>query len=178
MPTDAMAKLRELIVYLAQRSAEDPRFGRVKMAKLLFFCDFAAAADLGESITGACYRKKPHGPLADEELLALRDLRDSGSIDVQEVNVFGHAQKHIVAWRDADISWLTPAQHELIDSMIERHWDDDAKTLSELSHEFPGWALAGMNDPIPYYTVFIAREAPSQADLDWAKGVVRQRELV
>lgn len=178
MPTDALAKTRELIVYLAERSADDPRFGRVKLAKLLFFCDFAAAAELGEPITGACYRKKQHGPLADEELLALRDLKEAGSVAVEEVEVHGYTQKHIVARRQADISWLTPAQHELIDATVDRYWDDDATALSDLSHSFPGWALAEPNDPIPYHTVFIAQEAPTQADIDWAKGVVRQRELV
>ncbi len=177
MPTDAMAKLRELIVYLAGRSADDPRFGRVKLAKLLFFCDFAAVADLGEPITGACYRKKPLGPLADEELLALRDLKDASSIGIEEVEVFGHTQKHIVARREADVSWLTFSQLELIDAIVDRHWDDDATALSNLSHEFPGWTLAEMNDPIPYHSVFISRSAPTQADIDWAEGVLRERSL-
>lgn len=177
MPTDAMAKLREMIVYLAKRSADDPRFGRVKLAKLLFFCDFGSYSEFGEPITGACYRKKPHGPLADEELLALRDLKDSGSVSVEEVGVYVYTQKRIVAKRDADISWLTPDQHTLIDEVIRRHWDDDATDLSNLSHTFPGWGLAAMNEVIPYHTVFISREAPTQSDIDWAKGIVRERSL-
>jgi hypothetical protein len=172
-----MAKLRELIVYLAQRSVDDARFGRVKLAKLLFFCDFGAYSEFGEPITGACYRKKPHGPLADEELLALRDLKDSGSVSVEEVGVYMYTQKRIVARRDADISWLTPAQHALIDEVLERHQDDDATDLSNLSHTFPGWGLTSMNEVIPYHTVFISREGPSQADIDWAEGIVRERAL-
>ena len=178
MPTDAMAKIRELIVYLASRSAEDDRFGRTKLAKLLFFCDFGAVEELGAPITGARYRKKERGPLAEEELLALRDLKDSGSIDIEQVNVYGRTQKHIIARREADISWLTPAQHVLIDEVVARHWDDDAKHLSDLSHEFPGWELADMDGVIPYHAVFIARQAPTQADIDWAEGVARELELV
>lgn len=177
MPADAMAKLRELIVYLAKRSADDPRFGRVKLAKLLFFCDFGAYAEFGEPITGACYRKKPHGPLADEELLALRDLKDSDAIDIKEVGVYMYVQKRIVAHRDADISWFTPEQHTLIDEVLRRHWNDDATDLSNLSHTFPGWDLAALNEVIPYHTVFISREGPSQADIDWAEGIVRERAL-
>ncbi|MGH2975962.1 MAG: Panacea domain-containing protein [Solirubrobacterales bacterium] len=174
---NSMTKLRELIVYLAQRSADDPRFGRVKLAKLLFFCDFGAYAEFGEPITDACYRKKPHGPLADEELLALRDLKDSGAIDIEEVGVYMYKQKRIVARRDPDISWLTPNQHTLVDEVVKRHWEDDATNLSNLSHTFPGWGLASLNEVIPYHTVFISREAPTQADVDWAEGIVRERQL-
>lgn len=177
MSADPMTKLRELIVYLAQRSTDDSRFGRVKLAKLLFFCDFGAYSEFGEPITGACYRKKPHGPLADEELLALRDLKDSGSISIEEVGVYVYTQKRIVARRDADISWLTPEQHTLIDEVVKRHADDDATDLSNLSHTFPGWGMAAMNEVIPYHTVFISRESPTQADIDWARDIVRERSL-
>jgi len=172
-----MTKLRELIVYLAKRSSDDPRFGRVKLAKLLFFCDFGAYAEFGEPITGACYRKKPHGPLADEELLALRDLKDSKAIDIEEVGVYMYKQKRIVAKREPRIDWLTPAQHTLIEEVLKRHWEDDATDLSNLSHTFPGWGLASLNEVIPYHTVFIAREAPTQADIDWAEDIVRERAL-
>lgn len=177
MATDSITRLRELIVYLAKRSSDDPRFGRVKLAKLLFFCDFGAYAEFGEPITGACYRKKPYGPLADEELLALRDLKDSGAINIEDVGVYMYIQKRIVAKREPNIDWLTADQHSLIDEVLKRHWDDDATDLSNLSHTFPGWGLAGLNEEIPYHTVFISREAPTQADIDWAKGIVRERAL-
>jgi Antitoxin SocA-like, Panacea domain len=163
---DSAAKLRELIVYLAQRSTDDPRFGRVKLAKLLFFCDFAAYSEFGEPLTGSCYRKKAHGPLADDELLALRDLEDSGSIEIQEVGVYMYTQKRIIPLRDPDISWLTPKQHSLVDEILKRHWDDHATDLSGLSHEFPGWDLAEWDEEIPYNRVYISREGPTQADID------------
>jgi len=177
MPATPLAKLRELIVYLANRSSDDPRFGRTKLAKLLFYCDFGAYSEFGEPITGARYRKKPHGPLADEELLALRDLTDSGAVKVEEIGRYVYKQKRVVAQRKADVSWLTPQQHGLIDEVLERHWNDDATDLSNLSHTFPGWALATMNEEIPYHTVFIAREGATQADIDWARAIVKERSL-
>lgn len=177
MSADSLTKLRELIVHLAQRSTDDPCFGRVKLAKLLFFSDFGAYAEFGDPITGATYRKKPHGPLADEELLALRDLKDSGSVNVEEVGVYMYTQKRIVAQRDADISWMTSDQRALVDEVLKRHWEDDATDLSNLSHTFPGWGLTDMNEVIPYHTVFISREGPTQSDIDWAEDIVRERSL-
>lgn len=173
MDGDALDKMRELIVYLAERSVDDPRFGRTKLAKLLFLCDFGAYAELGEPITGSRYRKKPHGPLAEEELLAVRDLTESGSVKVDEVEVGGYTQKRVSALRSADISWMTPAQHRLVDQILDRHRNDRATELSNLSHDFPGWALAEMNEEIPYYTVFSSRTAPTQEDIDWGLAVVR-----
>ena len=45
-------KMKELILYLAARSEDDPRFSSTKLNKLLFYCDFTAYRQLGRSITG------------------------------------------------------------------------------------------------------------------------------
>jgi antitoxin SocA-like protein len=175
MANDSHNRTRELILYLAERSSDDPRFGRVKLAKLLFLSDFGAYGEFGESITGACYRKKPHGPMADEQLLAERDLKGSGSIEVQEVGRYMYTQKRIVAKRKAQIDWLSKDQLALVDEVIQRHWDDDATGLSNLSHAFPGYEIAQDGEEIPYHAVFISREPPSQEDIDW--GLAKAREL-
>ena len=175
MANDPHSRTRELIVYLAERSDDDSRFGRVKLAKLLFLCDFGAYGEFGESITGACYRKKPHGPLADEQLLAERDLKDSGSIEIREVGRYMYTQKRIVAKRKAQIDWLSNEQLALVDEVIQRHWDEDATDLRNLSHAFPGYELAGDDEEIPYHAVFISREPPNQEDIDW--GLEKVREL-
>jgi hypothetical protein len=35
-------KMKELILYLASKSEDDPRFSSTKLNKLLFYCDFEA----------------------------------------------------------------------------------------------------------------------------------------
>jgi len=174
MSADSLNKTRELIVYLAERSSDDPGFGRVKLAKLLFLCDFGAYGEFGESITGACYRKKPHGPMADEQLLGERDLKDSGSIEVQEVGRYMYKQKRIVAKRKAKVDWLGADRLALIDAVIERHRDEDSTDLRNLSHTFPGWEIAAEGEEIPYHTVFISREPPTQEDIEWGVSVARE----
>ena len=56
------ARLRELILLICKGSEGDPRFGAVKLNKLLFYCDFSAYAKLGKSITGQEYLALPEGP--------------------------------------------------------------------------------------------------------------------
>jgi hypothetical protein len=182
MSAESLEKTRELILYLAERSSDDPRsddprFGRVKLAKLLFLCDFGSYGEFGQSITGACYRKKPHGPLADEQLLAERDLKDSGSIEVREVGRYMYTQKRIVAKRKADPNWLTREQLALVDEVVQRHWDETATDLRNLSHAFPGYEIAQDGEEIPYHAVFISREPPTQDDIDWGLEIVREHSL-
>lgn len=54
-------KLRELILYIAQKSKTDPRCGAVKLNKLLYYADFSAYRLLGRAITGAEYQHLKKG---------------------------------------------------------------------------------------------------------------------
>src|SRR5262245_13351124 len=67
-------KFKELILYLADQSREDPGFAQTKLNKLLFFCDFEAYRRRGRAITGATYQKLEWGPAAREFLPAHEEL--------------------------------------------------------------------------------------------------------
>lgn len=154
---DAGTKLNNLILYLAEQSADDPNFERGKLAFLLFFCDFGAKAELGESITGARYRKLPQGPISDEWL------------DVE--------QEQPVSGQSADLSLLSADQRNLVDGVLERHRQDDATSLGVLAKAFPGYEAAFDGEEIPYHTVLISRDGPTQADVDRGLELIRQGVL-
>jgi hypothetical protein len=175
MSLDSIEKTCELIVYIAERSKDDPRFDRMKLAKLLFFCDFSAHAELGAAITGASYRKQAHGPLADAQLLAEQTLSKAGAIELRSVGPTMYRQTLVVAKREADISWLSAKQRAIIDEVVNRHRGNDAMEMRTLSHAFPGCELAAEGDPIPYHSVYVSREGPTQADIDWARSVAEGR---
>lgn len=61
-------KFRELILYVANMSRNDPDFGAVKLNKILYYADFRAYRELGRPISGAAYRKLSEGP-APRQLL-------------------------------------------------------------------------------------------------------------
>ena len=52
MPEPDGAKLRELMLYITQKSEGDPRFGKTKLLKILVEADFTFYARTGRSITG------------------------------------------------------------------------------------------------------------------------------
>src|SRR5690349_20186889 len=70
--TENDARFKELILYICQKCATDPKFGATKLDKLLYFSDFLAYAQLGELITGFEYRRLPNGP-APRRFVSVRD---------------------------------------------------------------------------------------------------------
>nr|MBC8452856.1 DUF4065 domain-containing protein [Chloroflexota bacterium] len=56
-------KFRELLLYVSERSKEDPRYGATKLNKILYYADFGAFRILGAPITGARYRRLHEVPV-------------------------------------------------------------------------------------------------------------------
>jgi hypothetical protein len=52
-------KLRELILLICRKCADDPTFDEEKLKMLLYQCDFRSFAELGRAITGAVYVREP-----------------------------------------------------------------------------------------------------------------------
>lgn len=162
-------KFLELVLYIAHRSAGFPHFGRTKLAKDLFFADFRAFRELGESITGATYKKARFGPLADKLLPSIDTLVASGAAVEGIFRSQGlHEQKRLMALRDADMRDFKGPEMVIIQNVIDDLRDLTSEEVSLLSHEFPGWKLAAMDEVIPYETVYLADpdDPPRASDED------------
>src|SRR4029077_11187228 len=58
-------KLQQVILYFLEH-INNVHLGRTKLMKLLYFVDFDHYEAHGQSVTGATYRKLPHGPYPDK----------------------------------------------------------------------------------------------------------------
>jgi antitoxin SocA-like protein len=157
-------KFRELILYIAERHVDDPRFGDVKLNKILYFSDFRSYRDLGHAVTGARYQKLPMGP-APNALLPVRDeLAAEGALRIEERPVGQVMRRVTVAQRRADTSVFTEAELALVDQVIEEFRSRTAAGVSDYSHErSPGWHIADMSEEIHYGTALISNNQPSEA---------------
>jgi hypothetical protein len=70
------SKFRELILLIARESEGDPRFGSIKLNKLLFYADFVAYQHLGKPITGQEYFALPQGP-APRYMVPIREKMEA-----------------------------------------------------------------------------------------------------
>jgi hypothetical protein len=166
------ARLRELILYIADRCLTDPGFGAIKLNKLLYFSDFWSYARRGKAITGVEYMGQPQGPVPRRLLPVREEMVEKGEISIREAPIGRFTQQRIVALREPDLDKLfSPRDIALVDEVIEMFWGKTAKQMSEASHARI-WRLAGTEKgAIPYQSVFISEE---NAD---AHDAVRLRRL-
>jgi hypothetical protein len=157
-------KLKELILFVCQRSLTDPRFGATKLNKLLFFADFAAYVKLKQAITWQPYQKLEHGPAPRRVVPALQELQEAGDLAQATHNYFGKPQIRSVALRDAELSLFTAEEIALVTELIEHFWDKNATEMSDLSHEFGGWKIAKDGDVIPYEVALLKVVKATPAD--------------
>ena len=87
-------KLRELILLIAEWCQSDPKFGAIKLNKLLFHADFSAFLTHGEPITGQEYFKLPQEPAPRRLKPVTEAMIKRGDFAWQEVCVLrAHAEK-------------------------------------------------------------------------------------
>ena len=157
-------KFRELIVYVAAKSANDPTFGAIKLNKVLYYSDFAGYRHFGQPITGATYRKFIEGPAPVELPDVRRELIDSGDATSEERPYFTGSVVRLVirTGREPNRELFRPGELELVDSVIDFFEGKTAREVSDFSHKEPGWVIAEDREVIPYETAWLSSEPISQ----------------
>jgi hypothetical protein len=113
-------KLRELILLVSEWSHADPKFGAIKLNKLLFHADFCAFLTYGTPITGQEYFKLSQGP-APRHLKPLTEaMIKKGEFAWKEVPYYGRTQKKPIALRAPDTSKLSGTDVELVKQTIDK----------------------------------------------------------
>lgn len=158
-PNDA--KLRELILLVAEYCQKDPRFGAIKLNKLLFHADFCAFLTHGEPITGQQYFALKQGPAPRRLKPITESMKKKGELAYQDVLYFGRLQKRPVALRSPNVSLFSGVEINLVRQTVERFWDLTATEISDQSHLFLGWKVARLGETIPYNTALVSRRLPT-----------------
>jgi hypothetical protein len=172
------AKFKELMLYVAEKSASDPDFGATKLNKILFFSDFLAFARLGQPVTGVDYQRLKWGPAPRRLIPVQKELVESGEAAVIPI-ARGYTQKRLVALRSANLGLFTPDEVALVDSVIELLNGRRAIDVSELSHEWSlAWQSMSDGETIPYETVFWGPPEPSVESAEYARAIAKEYDLL
>ena len=172
---EARERMRELILYVSARCADDPTFGAAKLNKVLFFSDFIAYRVHGKALTGVEYQKLDTGP-APRCLLPLREeMIRRGEAELQVVQDHERSQHRLIAKRDADLSGFTEAEIAVVNEVIRQLTDATAVQVSDLPHRLVGWQLAEPGETIPYELALVGLGAPtSQEAIEYARTLQRR----
>jgi len=182
MPTTKPAtyneqKFKELILYVAKKSEQDPKYGAGKLAKLLYFIDFGAYGVLGEAISGARYHLIARGP-APKALVPIRnEMLRRGDIDIERIPLGGpyKDQERVVALREPNKDVFTEKERRFIDSIIERYRDMNAAEMSFEAHKEVGVQLADEKEEIPYGTVYLRSEPWTESEIESVRQHMKER---
>jgi hypothetical protein len=172
MPDFDAKRFDALVLFIAHETKDDPRFGRTKLAKVLFYSDFDAYRDEGDSLTGATYIRMPRGPFPKELRGAELRLEHSGQVRLDYDTEEGEEKRIIPlvppddaavlyeAWQLAHVRlWTTKIKEE-----------GSTKRVSTRSHEHPGWMLAKADGVvIPYESVFAPDCPPSDEAVEFGR---------
>ncbi|MDQ4040733.1 MAG: Panacea domain-containing protein [Actinomycetota bacterium] len=156
-PTFEREKFRELVVYIAEKTADDPSFGDTKFNKTLYWIDAFGYSHLGQPVTGARYFKLPKGPAARPLIPVRQELAAEGAVEVQEPTS-KYEPRLTRARRAPDLGLFTKEELALVDDIIRQISGFSAATISEVSHDLPGWNLVALGEDIPYSTALISTE--------------------
>ena len=154
-------KFRELLLYIASKSVDDPRFGATKLNKILYYADFAAFRIFGQPITGARYKRLSEGPVPHQLLTERSRLVNNERAMVEKRQYYSGSQHRLVAVDQPDESIFSHGELRIVDEVIEDLLPLDARGVSDRSHKEPGWLAASDNQTIPYEMALLSSAPPT-----------------
>lgn len=166
-------RMSELILYIAEKSRNDQRFGAIKLNKILYYSDFVSFREYGESITGAQYMRLNHGPVPRHLKPIRLEMEQRGEILIEKRPYYTQTQDVVKPLRPANTDLFSKRDLLLVDSIIEELWELDANEVSERSHK-RGWKVANERDAIPYEAIFLSDEPLTEDDIEWAYQVATE----
>jgi len=170
------ARFEALVLWIAYETKDDENFGRTKLAKVLFYSDFDAYRTDGTSLTGATYARWPFGPFPRELEKVEQELAASGRVSLDYDVPEGEEKKIRPLAEQPDIASLfEPWQVANVRLYISQFRRQSAQHVSDVSHEHPGWLMAGQFKPIPYGTSFLPVEPPRDDQIERGERLARER---
>ncbi|MGB7061156.1 MAG: type II toxin-antitoxin system antitoxin SocA domain-containing protein [Candidatus Zixiibacteriota bacterium] len=159
VPQKNLKKFKEVLLYILNKVGSKPNIGETVVYKLLYFIDFDHYELYEEQLMGATYQKNLHGPTPIEFKKIVDRMIGDEEIDMVHSKYFDFPQRKYLPLRPADLSELSAQEVEVIDSVLSRLSDMNAKQISRYSHNDVPWLTTEDDGIIEYESVFY-RTAP------------------
>lgn len=154
VPQKNLKKFQQVLLYILNKVGAKPNIGETVLYKLLYFIDFDFYEKYEEQIIGATYIKNHHGPTPVEFRKLVDRMIATGEIERVKSRYFNFPQTKYLPHRTPDLSSLSAQEIEVIDKVLSRLADMNAKQISDYSHEDVPWKTAGNGEKIEYESVF------------------------
>ena len=128
----------------------DGNITKTKLAKLLYFADFAWFYTNLKSMSGMQYRKIQYGPVADSYFRIIDEMFDRGEIDIKQIKDGAMLISQTRSGAKIDLSEINDDEQKLM-KKIEKKWE--SKKTSEIvdfTHKQLPYLYAQDNDIVSY----------------------------
>ncbi|MYC35234.1 MAG: DUF4065 domain-containing protein [Chloroflexi bacterium] len=174
--TQDMDKFIEAVLYIGERSENDPHFGVSKLTRLLYYSDCAVYMLLGRPITGATYLHFPHGPYPENWYQARMIMEQSGAITVlRDSHAQGYHRYGLLTNRPANREMLAAEEMEEMDAQMERFADYSAAAIEDYSQYEAAWLATEDGQPMSYDLAGWTAPPLSQNSIRHVKEIAKRR---
>jgi uncharacterized phage-associated protein len=139
-PATTTDKLEQVILYFLEH-INNVHLGRTKLMKLLYFVDFDHYEAHGQPVTGAVYRKLPHGPYPDKIEKLIAKMEKAGKVrDVKTVRQ-GYTQHRLITLTGKfNPARFTGTELQTLERVAADWADATAAQIEAATHREAPWA--------------------------------------
>ena len=158
VPQNNLEKFEEVLLYILNKVGSKPNIGETVIYKLLYFIDFDFYEKYEEQLMGAAYIKNHYGPTPVEFEKIVEKMTGKEIVKVKG-SYFDFPQTKYLPLRKPDLTKLKASEVEVIDNVLNKLSDMNAKQISDYSHNDVPWLTTEDETIIEYESVFY-RTAP------------------
>ena len=143
-------KLQHVILYFLER-INNVHLGKTKLMKLLYFVDFDHYEAYGRPVTGAPYRKLPHGPYPKDADKLLSKMKADGLLRELSSSRGGYNQSRLITVNAKfDPSKFSGEELQTLERVAARWGDATAAQIEAATHSEAPWAATQEGKTIDY----------------------------
>lgn len=144
------AKLQQVILYFLEH-INNVHLGRTKLMKLLYFVDFNHYEAHGQAVTGATYRKLPHGPYPDKVEKLIGKMEKDGLVREVKTNHKGYTQHRLITLAGKfNPALFTGTELQTLERVAADWADATAAQIEAATHREAPWAGTEEGKTIDY----------------------------
>jgi hypothetical protein len=176
LPGD-QSRLRQAILYVAEKCQSARYFGAIKLNKILWKADFDSFRARGVPVTGREYRRQKLGPALREMKPLQNEMLRQGAIRIERRDYTdGIVEQRTIALDRPDMSIFSGEDIEFIGNSIRHYWEMTGTESSDQSHGI-AWQTRFNGDPMPYESALLSDRAPSPKQWKGLADLIRRREI-
>ena len=159
IPQKNINKFKEVLLYILQKVGAKPNIGLTVLYKLLYFIDFDYYEKYETQLMGLAYIKNHHGPTPRQFVKVVKEMKENSELEEVKSEYFQFDQRKYLPLREPHLDLFKPTEIQVIDRVLAKLGDMNAKEISEYVHGDIPWLVVESNQNIDYeYALY--REKP------------------